>query len=338
MKGPSGPAPWRYRLALAAAAVLVAIALPIFGSPYLIDVGTQVLIYVMLGLGLNVVVGYAGLLDLGYAAFFAIGAYTTALLMVRYHAAFWPTLPVAALAAALSGVIIGTPTLRMRSDYLAIVTLGFGEIVRIAATNLSFTGGPEGVYGIPHPKIGAFVLRSPQALYVLGMAFVVLVLAGSYNLARSRLGRAWLAIREDEAAAQAAGIYPVYFKLMAYVLGAVFAGAAGAFFAVKLTAINPSSFTFIQSVTILMVIILGGMGSLPGVILGAAVIVILPEALRAFDQVRMFAFGIGLILLMLVRPQGLWPSRIGQIERRVVAESEASVAAGVAADAAATTE
>ena len=304
---------------LAVAAVLAAIALPSFGSPYLIDVGTQVLIYVMLGLGLNVVVGYAGLLDLGYAAFFAIGAYTTALLMVRYHAAFWPTL-------------------RMRSDYLAIVTLGFGEIVRIAATNLSFTGGPEGVYGIPHPKIGAFVLRSPQALYVLGMAFVVLVLAGSYNLARSRLGRAWLAIREDEAAAQAAGIYPVYFKLMAYVLGAVFAGAAGAFFAVKLTAINPSSFTFIQSVTILMVIILGGMGSLPGVILGAAVIVILPEALRAFDQVRMLAFGIGLILLMLVRPQGLWPSRIGQIERRVVAESEASVAAGVAADAAATTE
>ena len=312
---------------LAVAAVLAAIALPIFGNPYLIDVGTQVLIYVMLGLGLNVVVGYAGLLDLGYAAFFAIGAYTTALLMVRYHAAFWPTLPVAALAAALSGVIIGTPTLRMRSDYLAIVTLGFGEIVRIAATNLSFTGGPEGVYGIPHPKIGAFVLRSPQALYVLGMAFVVLVLAGSYNLARSRLGRAWLAIREDEAAAQAAGIYPVYFKLMAYVLGAVFAGAAGSFFAVKLTAINPSSFTFIQSVTILMVIILG-----------AAVIVILPEALRAFDQVRMLAFGIGLILLMLVRPQGLWPSRIGQIERRVVAESEASVAAGVAADAAATTE
>ena len=210
--------------------------------------------------------------------------------------------------------------------------------MRIAATNLSFTGGPEGVYGIPHPKIGAFVLRSPQAFYVLGMAFAVLVLAGSYNLARSRLGRAWLAIREDEAAAQAAGIYPVYFKLMAYVLGAVFAGAAGSFFAVKLTAINPSSFTFIQSVTILMVIILGGMGSLPGVILGAAVIVILPEALRAFDQVRMLAFGIGLILLMLVRPQGLWPSRIGQIERRVVAESEASVAAGVAADAATTAE
>ena len=325
-------------MALAAAAVMVAIALPIFGSPYLIDVGTLVLIYVMLGLGLNVVVGYAGLLDLGYAAFFAIGAYTTALLMVRYHVAFWLTLPAAAFVAALSGVVIGTPTLRMRSDYLAIVTLGFGEIVRIAATNLSFTGGPEGVYGIPHPRIGAFVLRSPQAMYLLGMAFVLLVLVGSYNLARSRLGRAWLAIREDEAAAQAAGIYPVYFKLMAYVLGAVFAGAAGSFFAVKLTAINPSSFTFIQSVTILMVIILGGMGSLPGVILGAAVIVILPEALRAFDQVRMFAFGIGLILLMLLRPQGLWPSRIGQIERRVVAESAAEVAAGVGADAAPTPE
>jgi branched-chain amino acid transport system permease protein len=327
-----------YRVSLTVAAVLVAIGLPIFGTPYLIDVGTLVLVYVMLGLGLNVVVGYAGLLDLGYAAFFAIGAYATALLMVRYHVAFWLTLPVAAFCTALSGVVIGTPTLRMRSDYLAIVTLGFGEIVRIAATNFTFTGGPEGVYGVPHPTIGALILRSPQAMYFLGMAFALLVLVGSYNLGRSRLGRAWLAIREDEAGAQAAGIYPVYFKLMAYVLGAIFAGAAGSFFAVKLTAINPSSFTFIQSVTILMVIILGGMGSLPGVILGAAVIVILPEALRAFDQVRMLAFGIGLIVLMLLRPQGLWPSRIGQIERRAVALSTASAAADVAADTAPTTE
>jgi branched-chain amino acid transport system permease protein len=326
------------RGALIAAVIAVALGLPIAGTPYLIDVGTLVLVYVMLGLGLNVVVGYAGLLDLGYAAFFAIGAYTTAILMDDAHLAFWWTLPAAACFTALSGVVIGTPTLRLRSDYLAIVTLGFGEIVRIAATNLTFTGGPEGLYGIPHPTIGGLVLRSPQALYFLGLAFALVVLAGSYNLARSRLGRAWLAIREDEAAAQAAGIYPVHSKLMAYVLGAVFAGAAGSFFAVKLTAINPSSFTFIQSVTILMVIILGGMGSLPGVVLAAAVIVVLPEVLRAFDQVRMFAFGIGLILLMLVRPQGLWPSRIGQIERRAVAISEASAAAGVAADAAATTE
>ncbi len=336
MKALSGQPLSAHRVALTIAVVLLAIGLPIFGTPYLIDVGTLVLVYVMLGLGLNVVVGYAGLLDLGYAAFFAIGAYTTALLMVGYHVPFWLTLPVATFFTALSGVVIGTPTLRMRSDYLAIVTLGFGEIVRIAATNLTFTGGPEGVYGIPHPTIGGFVLRSPQATYFLGMAFALLVLLGSYNLARSRLGRAWLAIREDEAAAQAAGIYPVYYKLMAYVLGAVFAGAAGSFFAVKLSAINPSSFTFIQSVTILMVIILGGMGSLPGVMLGAAVIVVLPEALRAFDQVRMFAFGIGLIVLMLLRPQGLWPSRIGQIVRRTVALSEASAAAGVAIDTAET--
>jgi branched-chain amino acid transport system permease protein len=338
VKAPGGRALFRYRVALTIAAGFVAVGFPFVSTPYLIDVGTNVLVYVMLGLGLNIVVGYAGLLDLGYAAFFAIGAYTTALLMVRYHVAFWLTLPAASFFTALSGVIIGTPTLRMRSDYLAIVTLGFGEIVRIAATNFTFTGGPEGVYGIPHPTIGAFVLRSPLAMYFLGLAFAVVVLVGGYNLARSRLGRAWLAIREDEAAAQAAGIYPVYFKLMAYVLGAVFAGAAGSFFAVKLTAINPSSFTFIQSVTILMVIILGGMGSLPGVILGATVIVVLPEALRAFDQVRMLAFGIGLIVLMLLRPQGLWPSRIGQIERRVVAISEASAAAGVAADAASTTK
>jgi branched-chain amino acid transport system permease protein len=319
------------RTALAVAAAIAAMALPLFTDAYVADVATLVLVYVMLGLGLNVVVGFAGLLDLGYAAFFAIGAYTTALLMVNAHLAFWATLPLAALLTALSGVVIGAPTLRLRSDYLAIVTLGFGEIVRIAATNFTFTGGPEGVYGVPHATIGGFVLRTPQSLYYLGLAFVLFVFVGSYNLARSRLGRAWLAIREDEAAAQAVGINPVYFKLMAYVLGAIFAGAAGSFFAVKLTAINPSSFTFIQSVTILMVIILGGMGSLPGVMLGAAVIVVLPEVLRAFDQIRMLTFGLGLILLMLLRPQGLWPSRIGQIERRVVRASEASAAADVAA-------
>jgi branched-chain amino acid transport system permease protein len=309
------------------AAVAAAIALPLFGTSYLIDVGTLVLVYVMLGLGLNVVVGFAGLLDLGYAAFFAIGAYTTAYFMVHSHMSFWLTVPIAACFTAVSGVIIGAPTLRMRSDYLAIVTLGFGEIVRIAATNFTFTGGPEGIYDMPHARIAGFVLRSPQALYWLGMAFALLVLVGSYNLSRSRLGRAWLAIREDEAAAQASGIHPVYYKLLAYVLGAIFAGAAGSFFAVKLTAINPSSFTFIQSVTILMVIILGGRGSLPGVILGAAVIVILPEALRAFDQVRMLTFGLGLIVMMLLRPQGLWPSRYGRIELRAVKASEAEAAA-----------
>jgi len=332
------PARLPYQAALAAIVVVIALALPFFGTPYLIDVGTLVLVYVMLGLGLNIVVGYAGLLDLGYAAFFAIGAYTTAYFMVHYHMAFWPTLPIAAACTAASGVIIGTPTLRLRSDYLAIVTLGFGEIVRIAATNFNFTGGPEGIYGIPHARIGALIIRSTPSLYWLGMAFVIVILVGSANLARSRLGRAWLAIREDEAAAQAAGIYPVYFKLMAYVLGAIFAGAAGSFFAVKLTAINPSSFTFIQSVTILMVIVLGGRGSLPGVILGAAVIVVLPEALRAFDQVRMLTFGVGLVVLMLLRPQGLWPSRYGRIEQEAVARSEAEVAAGVAAGGASAAE
>jgi branched-chain amino acid transport system permease protein len=331
------PARPPYQMAFVAALVAVAIALPIFGSSYLIDVGTLVLVYVMLGLGLNVVVGFAGLLDLGYAAFFAIGAYTTAYLMVHNHMSFWLTLPIAACFTAVSGVIIGAPTLRMRSDYLAIVTLGFGEIVRIAATNFTFTGGPEGIYDMPHARIGGFVLRSPQSLYWLGIVFALVVLVGSYNLSRSRLGRAWLAIREDEAGAQAAGIHPVYFKLLAYVLGAIFAGAAGSFFAVKLTAINPSSFTFIQSVTILMVIILGGRGSLPGVILGAAVIIILPEILRAFEQVRMLTFGVGLIVMMLLRPQGLWPSRYGRIEQRAVeiSEAEAAAEAGVVSGAAA---
>jgi branched-chain amino acid transport system permease protein len=320
-----------YLAVLAAVMIAAAIALPLFGTPYLIDVGTLVLVYVMLGFGLNIVVGFAGLLDLGYAAFFAIGAYTTGYFMVNNHMSFWLTLPFAALFTAVSGVIIGGPTLRMRSDYLAIVTLGFGEIVRIAANNFTFTGGPEGIYDMPHAMLGGYILRSPQSLYWLGMVFALVVLVGSFNLSRSRLGRAWLAIREDEAAASAAGIFPVYYKLLAYVLGAIFAGLAGSFFAVKLTAINPTSFTFIQSFTILMVIILGGRGSLPGVVLGACVIVILPEVLRGFDQYRMLAFGVGLILLMLLRPQGLWPSRYGRIEARAVKESEAEAAAGVAA-------
>ncbi len=309
------------RAGLAIAAAVAALGLPLAANPYVTDVATLVLVYVMLGLGLNIVVGYAGLLDLGYAAFFAIGAYSSAILMVHHHMSYWLTIPIAACLTTASGAVIGAPTLRMRSDYLAIVTLGFGEIVRITATNLSFSGGPDGVWGIPRPSIGPLVLGSSASLYYLGLAFAAVILILSHNVARSRLGRAWRAVREDEIAARAAGINTVSTKLKAYMLGALLGGTAGSFFAVKLTAIDPTSFTFVQSVNILMVVILGGMGSLPGVVLGAIVIVGLPEALRAFQTVRMLAFGIGLILLMLLRPQGLWPSRIGTLGRVRAARS-----------------
>jgi len=295
---------------------------------YLIDVGTFALVYVILGLGLNIVVGYAGLLDLGYAAFFAIGAYTTALLMVRAHVSFWATLPIAAILVMCSGVVIGGPTLRLRSDYLAIVTLGFGEIVRIAATNLEFTGGPEGVWAIPRPRLLGMVLASPVELYYLALAFALVAVAGSYALAASRVGRAWLAIREDETAAAAVGIDLIWYKLLAYVLGALWGGLAGAYFAVKLSAINPTSFTFIVSVNILMAVILGGMASVPGVLIGALLVVAFPELLRhvAFgEENRFLFFGIALIILMLIRPQGLWPSRLGRVERARVRASIAGI-------------
>ncbi len=295
----------RHSLALL---LLAALLFPLVADPYALDVGITVLTFAMLGIGLNIVVGYAGLLDLGYAAFFAIGAYTSALLSLHLHVGFWEGLPLCILAAAASGAIIGYPTLRLRSDYLAIVTLGFGEIVRITATNLTgLTGGPNGLYGLPVPKIGNFELTSQRSLYLLGFAFLLVSLGFSWALSHSRLGRAWNSVREDETAAEAAGIPTVRVKLLAYVLGAVVAGLAGPFFAARFGAIDPTSFTFLQSVTILTVVVVGGMGSLPGMLVGAVVVQGLPELLRAVARWRLLAFAFALVLLMQFRPQGLWP-------------------------------
>ena len=288
--------------------LLVALAFPYGANTYWVDVGIGILTFAMLGLGLNLVVGYAGLLDLGYAAFYAIGAYTTALLSTVVHMSFWETLPFAVALSALAGVLIGYPTLRLRSDYLAIVTLGFGEIVQITATNLGFTGGPNGIYGIPAPSIFGFQFFSENSQYYLALAFVLVVLFFTRQLAHSRLGRAWLSLREDESASEAVGVPSVRVKLWAYVFGAIFGGLAGAFFAARLTAISPDSFSYTQSINILMVVVLGGMASFPGVLLGAAVVVGLPELLRFMQLWRLFVFAIGLVVLMLVRPQGIWPA------------------------------
>lgn len=285
---------------------VVAALLPqIYPDPYLIDVMTGIFIYAMLGLGLNVVVGYCGLLDLGYAAFYAVGAYTTALLTTQAHVSFWISLVAGAVVAAIFGIIIGAPTLRLHSDYLAIVTLGFGEITRIAATNLNWTGGPNGIYGIPKPLIGSLHLRTGIDLYYLGLAFLLVVLFFVSRLGSSRVGRAWTFIREDEAAAQSMGVNLVQYKLLAYIVGAIIGGLAGSFYAVKMSVINPESFTFMQSINILMVVILGGMGRNAGVLLGAVVLIALPELLRSFDHWRMVVYAIGLLLLMRFRPQGI---------------------------------
>jgi branched-chain amino acid transport system permease protein len=290
------------------AVALFAMTLPLWADNYWIDVGAMALFYVILALGLNIVVGYCGLLDLGYAAFFAVGAYTTGILTTQYHVPFWITLVLAGMVAALSGIVIGAPTLRLRSDYLAIVTLGFGEIVRIAANNLQFTGGPSGIFGIPKPQTGSYVMYHISDMYYLIFVFAVLTIFAVYRLSHSRVGRAWKYIREDEDVAEAMGINRVRYKLLAYALGAFLGGIGGALFAVKMTAISPQSFVFMQSAMILLAVILGGSGRIPGVVLGAALVILLPEALRNLSDFRFLIFGCLLVLMMIFRPDGLWPA------------------------------
>jgi branched-chain amino acid transport system permease protein len=306
-------AKWAGLFGLAVFAFLV----PVLLNDYWTDVGTMALFYIILALGLNIVVGFTGLLDLGYAAFFAVGAYTTGILTTQYHVSFWITFVLAGLFAALAGVVIGAPTLRLRSDYLAIVTLGFGEIVRISATNLQFTGAASGIYGIPRPQIGPIVLFSESDIYYLMLILAILVLFAVRRLGNSRIGRAWKYIREDEDAAEAMGINRVRYKLLAYALGATFGGFAGSLFAVKMTAIAPESFNFMQSVMILLAIVLGGIGRLPGVVLGAVLVILLPEAMRSFSDWRLFVFGALLVIMMIFRPQGLWPAHKERAEAAI---------------------
>jgi branched-chain amino acid transport system permease protein len=297
------------RVGFTGLACVVALAMPWLVSGYAMSVAVTIVTFAILGLGLNVVVGYAGLLDLGYAAFFAIGAYTSSLLQLYAHLSFWLTLPIALVAAAISGCIIGYPTLRLRSDYLAIVTLGFGEIVRITATNLGITGGPNGLYGIPAASLFGVQVVSANAQYYMGLVFLAVAIVGTGLLSRSRLGRAWRSLREDESASEAVGVPTVKVKLLAYVMGAMVGALAGMFFSARFGTVDPSSFTYNTSVMILIVVVVGGMGSIPGMILGAIIVVALPEVLRPISDFRLLIFALALVALMLARPQGLWPAR-----------------------------
>lgn len=279
---------------------------------YSLSVMTSALLFVMLAVGLNIVVGYCGLLDLGYAAFFAIGAYTSGVLATTYGWSLVATVPAVIAAAVLAGIIIGGPTLRLRSDYLAIVTLGFGEIIRITANNLEATGGPSGIYGIPGLSLFGLDLSSPVAFYYTCVVVVAIAVVGASRLGRSRLGRAWRFVREDEDAAEAMGINTYKVKLAAYIAGAIWGGLAGILFGAQLTAISPQSFTFLWSALILMAVVLGGMGSTPGVVLGAVFVSVLPELLREAADYRFFIFGVLLIVVMIFRPQGLWPTRASE--------------------------
>ncbi|HVQ91790.1 MAG TPA: branched-chain amino acid ABC transporter permease [Mycobacteriales bacterium] len=274
-------------------------------------------VYVLLAIGLNVVVGQAGLLDLGYVAFFAIGGYSMGILGAKHHWDFWAVLPAGIAIAAVSGVILGAPTLRLRGDYLAIVTLGFGEIIRISANNAdSFTGGPRGISPIPHPpgskSIKALNYNSvldTKPYYYLVLVMIVLVIIMVKRLERSRVGRAWAAIREDEDAAELMGVPTFKYKIWAFAMGASIGGAAGVLFASQTISLTPTNFPFILSALILVAVVLGGSGNLPGVIIGAFLVAWLPERFRGFAEYRVLIFGAALVIMMIIRPEGLLPSR-----------------------------
>lgn len=303
------------------------------------DLATLVLIYIMLGLGLNIVVGLAGLLDLGYVGFYAVGAYTYALLAMYFGLGFWTGLFVAGGMAALFGFLLGFPVLRLRGDYLAIVTLGFGEIIRILLNNMTWlTNGPNGIGSIPKPTLFGleFSRRASEGmqtfheffgiaydsnhrvmfLYLLALALVLITLYVINRLLRMPIGRAWEALREDEIACRSLGINPTAIKLNAFTIGATFVGFAGCFFAARQGFISPESFTFIESAIILAIVVLGGMGSQVGVILAAIIMTVLPELAREFNEYRMLLFGLMMVLMMIWRPQGLVPMKRPHMELR----------------------
>ncbi len=314
--------------------IAVALALPLmpFADRYVVDVATYVLIYVMLGWGLNIVVGLAGLLDLGYVAFYAVGAYSYALFAFYFDLSFWVCLPLAGLCAASFGVLLGFPVLRLRGDYLAIVTLGFGEIIRIILLNwYKFTGGPDGLSGISRPSFFGLDFKRTAAegsqtfhqffnldyssmhrlifLYYLILILALLTNFFTLRIRRMPIGRAWEALREDEIACRSLGINPTNTKLTAFALGAMFAGFAGSFFATRQAFISPESFTFIESAVILSIVVLGGMGSQVGVAIAAVLLIGGTELFRELEEYRMLAFGGLMVAIMVWKPRGLLAHR-----------------------------
>ncbi len=299
----------RYFLPALICFAIFALIFPYIFSTYQTNIMTTALIYVVLGLGLNIVVGLAGLLDLGYVAFYAVGAYSYALLNFHFGLSFWMALPIGAALGAIFGVLLGFPVLRLRGDYLAIVTLGFGEIIRLILENWNeFSFGPSGIANIPRPSFFGFQFSLSSAtiyLYYLMLGLMLFTVFVVNRLQDSRIGRAWEALREDEIACQAMGIDKTKTKLTAFALGATWAGMVGVIFAAKTTFINPASFTFLESAIILSIVVLGGMGSIIGVIIAALVLILLPEYLRAFSEYRMLLFGAIMVLMMIFRPQGI---------------------------------
>ncbi len=293
-------------LIIALVVAVIAWPLLISSQPYVLRTSILVLLYVVLALSLNLVLGFAGQLSMGHSAFYAVGAYTTALLTVNFGVPFWLALLASALLAGIFGLLLGIPTLRLKGDYLAITTIGFGEILRLVLINwTSLTRGPAGIPGIPSPSIFGFVISNNIGYFYIILALAFLTIFISLRLLNSRLGRGLIAVRDDEVAAESMGINPTYLKILAFVLGAAIAGLAGGFFASFIHYVNPDNFNYMESVVILTMVVLGGVGSVPGVIVGATVLAVLPEALRNISTYRYAIYGILLVLMMIIRPQGM---------------------------------
>jgi branched-chain amino acid transport system permease protein len=309
--------------ALAVAFVLFAL-FPLYAGNFVGQVFLLVGLFMLMGMGLNIEVGLAGLLDLGFVAFYAVGAYVTALLTANdAHAlaqlSWWEAMPIAVLCSVIVGVLFGVPVLKVRGDYLAVATMGLGEIVRVIVLSdaaAPLLAGAKGILSIPRPNFFGLELNTPVLLFYLALASSLVAAYVAWRLEDSRLGRAWTAIRDDEDVAQALGINLINVKLLAYGLGAAFAGLAGSIFATMLGSIYPHSFQLIISINILALIIVGGMGSLPGVALGSLVLIGLPEMLREFGEYRYLFYGLAIIAVMRLKPEGLWPSAAKRREIR----------------------
>jgi len=298
-------------LATVAILALLLTVAPLFLNAYHIDVLNSIGLYALLALGLNLILGEAGLFNMGHAAFYAMGAYTAAILNTRYQIPILWTLPLSGVVAGCFALVVARPVVHLRGDYLLIVTIGVGEIVRIALVNDIFgiTGGANGVFGISRPKVFGFTIRQPQHFYYLIWGFVALTLFLFLRLKNSRFGRALNYLREDEVAAEGSGVNTDYYKLAAFGLGAAWAGMVGTLFAAKMTIISPESFSFWESVVLFMIVILGGAGNMAGVLLAAFLVIGLPELFREFSSARMLVFGLMMMVMMVVRPQGLLPAR-----------------------------
>ena len=321
--------------------ILILLLLPPILGVFFSNILDKVMMYILMGLGLNIVVGFAGLLDLGYVAFFAIGAYTMGVLtspeMNANPMTYWQAFPFAVIACVVAGVILGLPVLKMRGDYLAIVTLGFGEIVRLLAISdwlRPWLGGSQGIQLIAQPRLGNEVLNTQQELYYLFLIGVGIVAFIATRLRDSRMGRTWMALREDEDVAIAMGMNHVTTKLLAFATGALFSGVAGTIFAAQLQSVYPHSMNFLVSINVLSLIIIGGMGSIPGVFVGALVLIGLPELLREFAEFQYLVYGALLMVMMLTRPEGLWPEERRRLELHESMEPTAAVhpESGVATD------